>query len=121
MECSLIEMQLNDSKYIIGGIYRPPDANLNQFIDSFNHFIEPLKSSHKLILLGDYNVDLLEPSYDRENFETCMQSNYLMPTILSATRVASFNHNGEDIITESLIDNIFINHNMKCSSGLIET
>ena len=121
MECTFIEIHFNDCKYIIGGIYRPPDTKLNQFIDSLNQVIEPLKSSHKLILLGDYNVDLLEPSYDRENFETCMQSNYLMPTILSATRVASFTHNGEDIITESLIDNIFINHNMKCSSGLIET
>ena len=121
MECSFIEMQFNDSKYIIGGIYRPPDTNLDQFIDYFNHAIEPLKSSHKLILLGDYNVDLLEPSYDRDNFEACIQSNYLMPTILSPTRVASFTQNGQEVFTKTLIDNIFLNHNIKCLSGVIET
>ena len=78
-------------------------------------------ASHKLILLGDYNVDLLDDGYDRDSFEACMQSNYLIPTILSATRVANTNQNGQEIISESLIDNIFINNNMKCSSGIIET
>ena len=121
MECTFIEMQINDCKYIIGGIYRPPDTNLNQFIDSFHHVIEPLKSSHKLILLGDYNVDLLEDGYDKDSFEACMQSNYLIPTILSPTRVATIIQNEQEVVTESLIDNIFINHNMKCLSGIIET
>ena len=121
MEGSFIEMHFKDCKYIIGGIYRPPDTNLNQFNDFFNNVIEPIKSSHKLILLGDYNVDLLEDGYDRDSFEACMQSNYLIPTILSATRVANTNQNGQEIISESLIDNIFINHNLKCSSGIIET
>ena len=121
MEATFIEMDFNDCKFIIGGIYRPPDTNLNQFIDLFNHTVEPLKSSHKLILLGDYNVDLLEPGYVRDSFESCMQSNYLVPTILSATRVANITLNGQEIITESLIDNIFTNHHMKCLSGIIET
>ena len=114
-------MQINDCKYIIGGIYRPPDTNLNHFIDSFNQVIEPLKSSHKLILLGDYNVDLLEDGYDKNNFEACMQSNYLLPTILSPTRVATIIQNEQEIVTETLIDNIFINNNMKCLTGIIET
>ena len=121
MECKFIEMQINDCKYIIGGIYRPPDTNLNQFIDSIHNVIEPLKSSHKLILLGDYNVDLLEDGYDKDSFEACMQSNYLIPTILSPTRVATIIQNEQEVVTESLIDNIFINHNMKCLSGIIET
>ena len=50
-----------------------------------------------------------------------MQSNYLVPTILSATRVANITQNGQEIITESLIDNIFTNHHLKCISGIIET
>ena len=54
-------------------------------------------------------------------FEAYMQSNYLIPTVLSATRVASIVQNEQEIITETLIDNIFINHSMKCLSGLIET
>ena len=40
---------------------------------------------------------------------------------MSATRVASITQNGQEIITETLIDNIFTNHHMECLSGLIET
>ena len=86
-----------------------------------NSLIEPLKSSHKLILLGDYNIDLLKNNNHKYNFELCLQSNYLVPTIFSATRVASKTHNNEVITTETLIDNIFINHNMNYQSGIIET
>ena len=50
-----------------------------------------------------------------------MQTNYLMPTILSPTRVATKEQNGQTITTETLIDNIFINYNMQYQSGLIET
>ena len=74
-----------------------------------------------MILFGDYNVDLLEDSYDKDSFEACMQSNYLIPTILSPTRVETIIQNEQEVVTESLIDNIFINHNMKCLSGIIET
>ena len=38
-----------------------------------------------------------------------LQSNYLVPTILEATHVASVNRNDENQLTEVLIDNISIN------------
>ena len=51
----------------------------------------------------------------------CLQSNYLMPTIFSPTRVATRLLNEQEIISKTLIDNIFINHNMQYQSGIIET
>ena len=45
-------------KYIIGGIYRDPITNGNLFIEKLKSIIKPLKSSHKIILLGDYNIEL---------------------------------------------------------------
>ena len=44
-----------------------------------------------------------------------------MPTILSATRVASKMQNNQEIISKTLIDNIIINCNMKYQAGIIET
>ena len=44
-----------------------------------------------------------------------------MPTIFSPTRVASRILNGQVTTSETLIDNIFINHNIQCQSGIIET
>ena len=122
MECSFIEIHFNNTKYLIGGIYRPPNTDINLFTEHFNSLIEPLNSSHKLILLGDYNVDLLTNNSTKNNFEICMQSNYLTPTILAPTRVAlSMAQNGQEMISETLIDNIFINQNMKFMSGIVES
>ena len=122
MECLFIEIKYNNQNYLIGGIYRIPNTCHKSFIDQFNILIEPLKSSHKLILLGDYNIDLLKENDNYKNsFEICLQSNYLIPTIFSATRVALRRHNDEETISETLIDNIFINHNMNYHSGIIES
>ena len=48
-----------------------------------------------------------------------MHSNALFPTILEATRVATVFRNGEYHTTETLIDNIFINKQLKFKSGLL--
>ena len=60
IECSFIEMKYNNNKYLIGGIYRVPNTNIDCFLEKLNSIIEPLKSSHKMILLGDYNIDFLK-------------------------------------------------------------
>ena len=58
MECSFIELKFNNQNYLIGGIYRIPDTDTDHFIDKFNSILAPIKSTHKIILLGDYNIDL---------------------------------------------------------------
>ena len=88
IECSFIEIIYNHQKYLIGGIYRIPNTSIDLFIEQLNNIIEPLKSTHKMILLGDYNIDLLRNDNNKNNFEICLQSNYLVSTIFSPTRVA---------------------------------
>ena len=95
--------------------------NLRIFFDKINSKLEPLKSSHKLILLGDFNIDLLKNDRTKQNFEICLQSNYLIPTILSPTRVATQMLNDHEVTTKTLIDNILINPNIQYQSGIIET
>ena len=121
IECSFIEMKYNNQKYLIGGMYRIPNTPTDLFIEKLNKIIEPLKSSHKIILLGDFNIDLFKDDTHKQNFELCLQSNYLIPTILDATRVASKIVNNQEIITETLIDNILIKYNMNYQSGIIKT
>ena len=121
IECSFIEIKYNNIKYLIGGIYRVPNTNIDSFLTNFNSIIEPLKSTHKIILLGDYNIDLLKNDKYKNDFELCLQSNYLMPTILSSTRVATKIINNQEVTSETLIDNIMINYNMEYQSGIIET
>ena len=122
IECCFIETTFNNKKYLIAGMYRTPNTNINLFLEKFNEIIEPLKSSHEIIILGDFNINLLKEDNDKNMFEYCLQSNYLMPTILGATRVATKKRqNGQIVTSETLIDNILIKANMKHISGLIET
>ena len=64
---------------------------------------------------------MLKDNNHRNKFELCLQSNYLVPTIFSPTRVEFKDLKDEDTSTETLIDNIFINNNINYHSGIIET
>ena len=122
LECCFIETSFNNKKYLIAGMYRTPNTNTKLFIEKFNEIIEPLKSSHELIILGDFNINLFNDDSNKNMFEYCLQSNYLMPTILGTTRLAiKRQQNGQVVTSETLIDNILIKANMKHISGLIET
>ena len=114
MESCFIEISLNHKKFLIGGLYRPPDTNANLFTEKLNEMLEPLKNTFQIILMGDFNIDLLKSTTYTNNFQLCLQSNYLVPTITEPTRISTnTNANGESITTKSLIDNIFLNANIK--------
>ena len=122
MECCFIEINFNNKTYIIAGIYRIPDTDINLFLEKFSEIIEPLKASSEVILLGDYNINLLNDDVYKNSFENCLQSNYLIPTILAPTRIATKTlQSGQQVTTKTLIDNIIIKPNINNLSGLIES
>ena len=59
MECAFVEVNFNNANYLIGGIYRAPNYDIHLFTERFNRLMESLNSYYKLVLLGDYNVDML--------------------------------------------------------------
>ena len=82
MESLFIEVCRNKKTYLIGLIYRTPNTDRNIFIDRWNEIIEPIRSRHELILLGDFNIDLLKDNTFSRNFQNMLQSNYLVPIFL---------------------------------------
>ena len=122
MECCFIEINFNNKKYLIAGMYRIPDTDINLFIEKFNEIIEPLKNSSEVIVLGDFNINLLKDDVYKNSFELCLQSNYLIPTIVEPTRIATKTlQSGQQVTTKTLIDNILIKPNIIHSSGLVES
>lgn len=89
---------------IVGAIYRPPGLSLIEFNDDFFQLIPKLSGDrHQLILLGDYNIDMLKvnnhgPTMD---FLNSLSSFFITPIINCPTRVTEN--------TMSLIDNILTN------------
>ena len=122
MECLFIEIQIDKKKYILGGFYRIPETNVNLFIEKYNEIVEQLKTNYELILVGDFNIDLLKDDISKNSFMLCLQSNYLVPVITNVTRLASkVNDNGIIVKSATLIDNIIIKANTRHISGVIET
>ena len=122
MECCFIEINFNNTKYLIAGMYRIPNTDINLFLEKFNEIIEPLKTSSEVIVLGDFNINLLKDDVYKNSFELCLQSNYLVPTIVEPTTVATKTlQNGQQVTTKTLIDNILIKPNITHLSGLIES
>ena len=54
-----------------------------------------------------------------KDFRNTMQSNSLFPTIFEPTRVALVHREGQNVVTKSLIDNIYVNDNFNFNSGII--
>ena len=121
IETLFIEINLNDKKYMIGVIYRVPNTNIRDFVDSLNSIIEPIRRDFELILVGDFNICMMQDNDFTNCFCNSLQTHNLFPTILEPTRVASVNRNGTRFLTETLIDNIFLNTSMNFRSGLIQT
>ena len=119
IETLFIEVQYNKKSYIIGVIYRVPNTNIESFTNELNAIIEPIKNNHEVIIMGDFNICLLKDNKYTHDFRNCMQSNSLYPTITEPTRVSSCIKKGQNVTTETLIDNIFVNNNVKYKSGTI--
>ena len=119
IETLFIEVPHNGKTYLIGVIYRIPGTNIELFNDKINSLIEPIRNNYEIVLDGDFNICLLRENNHTQAFRNCMQANSLFPTILEATRVASVSRNGNNYITQTLIDNIFINDKLNHKSGLI--
>ena len=121
LETLFLEVTFNNKLYMIGVVYRVPNTNVNTFNETLNRIIEPLKNNYELILVGDFNICLMKDNNHTNNFRNSLISNNLFPTILEPTQIASILRNGEYVVTESLIDNIFINTQLEFQSGLINS
>ena len=119
LELLFVEINLNNKIYLIGVTYRIPNTNINLFTDEINSILEKIRNKYEVVLMGDFNICLLHESNNSKTFRNIMQSNSLFPTILEPTRVATVIREGQNVVTESLIDNIYVNDSLTYSAGVI--
>ena len=119
VECLFIELLHENKKYLIGGIYRVPNTDVKEFCETINRLIEPHRN-HEIVLLGDFNICLLQDNCCKRELQNTMQANSLYPTILTPTRVATVLRDGQLVTTKTLIDNIFLNTQNDFKSGTLE-
>ena len=100
---------------IVGCLYRPPDAPLNDFNRSVEDILSAISFENKLsYIMGDFNINIFNShSHQPTNeFINLMTSNSLYPLISKPTRITSS--------AATLIDNIFTNNlELNMNSGIL--
>ena len=98
LESVWVEVSSNKIKHLIGTVYRPPSAP-SVFWEILNDNLETaLNLSKHVIILGDFNEDLLNPNL--HNFKDIILLNNLKNVITEPTRVTE--------TTSTLLDPILV-------------
>ena len=102
----------HDDPMVVGLIYRPPAGDINNFFIQFENILASI--THKTILLGDYNINILEKHKNSSQFENITYGNGFAPTISLPTHL-------KPGCNPSSIDNILVNSiESIVKSGVIE-
>ena len=102
IELIFVEVNSQIDEIIIRKICRPPKGNFNYFIETLTSILHEISRSfmdHKLILMGDFNLNLFKICSDSRVMNYCIQlvTYGLFPAIFRAAWVAN--------TKASLIDN----------------
>jgi exonuclease III len=99
-----IKTYLPSTTCLVGVLYRPPGQNLVEFNAEIEVlFSSIVKGTKDIVLLGDFNIDLLKINEHKETniFYNNLTSHQLIPAITKPTRITP--------TSSTLIDNIFTN------------
>ena len=114
-ECVTAEIIIpHGSNIVVSCIYRPPEDNLEQFIECFETLLSRIRLRKSVYLVGDFNINLLKHETHRgtRDFIDLLYSLGFFPTITVPTRVTQ--------TSSTLIDNIFTNVvGNSCQSGVL--
>ena len=101
-ESLFIEVKGNQDNLLVGSIYRPPNTNVGDFIDSYQVLGEKLHKFKNVLIGLDHNLDLLKTSTHSlmQQFLEATLDAHLIPVITKPIRVT---HS-----SATLIDNILI-------------
>src|SRR6266404_5372524 len=110
-----LTINVNNLNIIIGLIYRKPNANLYDFLSCLDQTLNGLKlDKNKLILLGDFNIDLNCTNNNVINYLSLLNSFNLNQLIKIPTRFTK--------CSSTLIDHMFTNiDDFFINSGTITT
>ena len=110
-----LQTKSGTSNVLVGEINRPPNYSNNEFLSYMEMVLENIENEKKLtIIAGDFNYNLFPVNQTKcsNDFENLMSSYGFFSMISKATRIQKQ--------SETLLDNIFINHlSVYKSSGII--
>ena len=114
IEICTVNLRVNNSSFVIFGIYRPHSGTIENFTVSLNNILNNHKVLNKpAFLLGDFNINILNNDNQTEFFINNLYSYHYLPTMTKPTRFSQNSHN------PSLLDQIWINRLTGYTSGVL--
>ena len=113
IEINCVKVLLGDKWFFILGVYRPHGETVSNFVEELTSIFNGLNlNSKNVILIGDWNINLLGDNPTKDIFVNFMRSFNLFPTIDKPTRFSN-NHD------PSLLDNLWTNSTHLNTSGIV--
>ena len=115
IESTAVKVDLSNFQLYLIAIYKPQGETVQNFTSKLIHILNNrILRNQKVVLVGDFNVNLLNDEYDTILFKTELQSLTFMPLISKPTRFSS-----NDATLPTLLDQMWSNFPMNYSSGII--
>ena len=88
MEIFSVDIELNHQKFfLISMVYKPPSTHLDEFTDAFNELLDKAPNGVSHIVMGDFDLNLLDLSSQNGDFLNSMIANDLYPLVNIPTRI----------------------------------
>lgn len=105
-EITAIQLEIEGTDTAIAGVYRKPHTNIDRFFGSLEELLAiGTKNGKHLILAGDFNINLQDPSVLK--FIELTESYSMKPSFTTPTRVKQ--------TTSTCIDDIFTDTRIYCT------
>lgn len=111
-----VEMKVNGKKFLSICIYRPPQGNINDFLNFLNGILNIIKNQNynEIFIFGDLNLNLLNNDDDNiQELSNTMYSYSLFPLTTLPTRVTATSATLIDHIWSTYIENNVGNYVIK--------
>lgn len=90
-EMCAVELEGEGERVLAVSVYRPPDSNCDLFFDALNKFLHFIKfelRNRKIVICGDFNIDILQSSPMRTKFTDVIGLHNLTYNVNEPTRVS---------------------------------
>lgn len=106
-----LRLTLNGVKFIIGTAYRPPWLDIDIFLDALTDSISSFSDFDNIVLLGDFNINLLTQNTNYSKFSCFLQYLNLIQNVTTATHFTDHSETLIDVICSNLqLSNIIVDH-----------
>lgn len=106
-----LRLVLNGVKLIIGTAYRPPWLDTDTFLDALTDSISSFYNYDHIILLGDFNINLLVQDTNHAKFSSFLQYFNLGQYVTTPTHFTGHSQTLIDVLCSNLqLFNIIVDH-----------